>query len=226
LDEQQLYDLQTSYDRVADEYARRIYGELAHKPLDRALLDRFAEQVRDLGPACDIGCGPGHVARYVHDRGVETWGIDISPGMVEIALQLNPGMTFRQGNMLALDIPDATFGGVTAFYSIIHVPRAEVTAALRELRRVLRPGGVLLVAFHVGQQVVHLGEWWGEAVALDFTFFDAGEIAGYLKAAGFAVNEVIERPPYPDVEHQSQRAYIFAHRPASLTAKNPGDAKR
>src|SRR5262245_58801162 len=106
MDNQQSFDLQTSYDRVAEEYARRIAGELAHKPLDRALLERFAEQIRELGPACDIGCGPGHVARYVHDCGVETWGIDLSPGMVEIARRLNPGMTFRQANMLALDLPD------------------------------------------------------------------------------------------------------------------------
>jgi ubiquinone/menaquinone biosynthesis C-methylase UbiE len=209
-------DLQASYDRVAEEYAQRIAGELVHKPLDRALLERFAEQVRELGPACDIGCGPGHVARYVHDRGVETWGIDISPGMIEIARRLNPGLTFRQGTLLALDIPDATFGGITAFYSIIHVPRAEVTAALRELRRVLRPAGVLLMAFHIGQQVVHLEEWWGQTVALDFNFFTPDEMSGYLLAAGFTVDEVVERPPYPDVEHQSQRAYIFARRPGAL----------
>jgi ubiquinone/menaquinone biosynthesis C-methylase UbiE len=212
MDDQQSLNLQTSYDRVAEEYARRIAGELSHKPLDRALLERFAEQIRELGLACDIGCGPGHVARYVHDRGVETWGVDISPSMVEIARRLNPGMTFQQGNMLALDIPDATFGGITAFYSIIHVPRAEVTAALRELRRVLRLGGVLLMAFHIGQQVVHLEEWWGETVALDFNFFTPNEMSGYLQAAGFVVDEVIERAPYPDIEHQSQRAYIFARR--------------
>jgi ubiquinone/menaquinone biosynthesis C-methylase UbiE len=211
LDQQQLHNLQASYDRVADEYARRIYGELADKPLDRALLDRFAEQIRGHGPACDIGCGPGHVARYVHDHGVETWGIDLSPAMVEVARRLNPGMTFRQGNMLALDIPTATFGGITAFYSIIHVPRAEVTTALCELRRVLRPGGVMLLAFHIGQQVVHLDEWWGEKVAVDFAFFDVDEMTSYLQAAGLTVDEVVERPPYPDVEHQSQRAYIFVH---------------
>jgi ubiquinone/menaquinone biosynthesis C-methylase UbiE len=121
-------------------------------------------------------------------------------------------MTFRQGNMLALDIPDQTFSGITAFYSIIHVPRAEVTEALHELRRVLRLGGVLLVAFHIGQQVVHLEEWWGETVALDFNFFTPDEMSDYLKTAGFVVDEVVERPPYPDIEHQSQRAYIFARR--------------
>jgi SAM-dependent methyltransferase len=213
-DDHRPLDLPTSYDRVAEEYARRISGELADKPLDRALLERFAAQVRELGPACDIGCGPGHVGRYVHDRGVETWGIDISPAMVAIARRLNPGMTFRQGNMLALDLPDATFGGITAFYSIIHVPRPEVTLALRELRRVLRPGGILLLAFHIGEQVVHLEEWWGQTVALDFNFFTSDEMSGYLQAAGLTIDELIERPPYPEVEHQSQRAYFFARRPA------------
>ena len=46
---------QTSYDRVADEYVRRIADELQHKPLDRQLLDRFAADVRDVGLACDMG---------------------------------------------------------------------------------------------------------------------------------------------------------------------------
>lgn len=57
---------QSSYDRVADEYVRRIFDELRHKPLDRQLFDRFAAAVRGAGPtprpACDMGCGPGRVA--------------------------------------------------------------------------------------------------------------------------------------------------------------------
>jgi trans-aconitate methyltransferase len=69
-------DCQASYDLVADEYVRRIFDELRHKPLDRQLLDRFAAGVRDAGPACDMGCGPGHVARYLHERGLEVCGID------------------------------------------------------------------------------------------------------------------------------------------------------
>ena len=71
-------DTQTSYDRVADEYVRRIFDELRHKPLDRQLLDRFAASVRDVGPACDLGCGPGHVARYLHEHGVQVCGVDLS----------------------------------------------------------------------------------------------------------------------------------------------------
>jgi hypothetical protein len=84
---------------------------------------------------------------------------------------------------------------------------------LGELLRVLRPGGVLLLAFHIGDDTIHLDEWWGQKVCVDFFFFSSEEVAGYLRAAGFEIEEIIERAPYPDVEHQSRRAYIFARRP-------------
>ena len=209
---QPLDDVEGSYDRVAGEYTLRISGELEHKPLDRQLLDRFAAEVRRIGPACDLGCGPGHVARYLHDRGVQVTGLDLSPAMVEQARRLNPGIAFRQGNMLALDVEDGAWGGIAAFYSIIHVPRAQVAAALAEMNRVLRPGGLLLLAFHVGDETIHLDEWWGQPVTLDFHFFRPDEMAESLRAAGFEVEDPIERGPYPDVEHPSRRCYIFARR--------------
>jgi len=212
MDAQRERDLQAGYSRVAGEYAARIFEELAHKPLDRALLDRFADRVRAVGPACDLGCGPGQVARYLHERGVEVIGVDLSPGMVAQAQWLNPGIAFQTGNMLALDVPDAAWAGIAAFYSIIHIPRDDLPRVLRELHRVLRPGGVLLLAFHIGQEVVHVDEWWGEQVSLDFFFFQPEEIAGHLRAASFVVEELIERAPYPDVEHQSRRAYILARK--------------
>jgi trans-aconitate methyltransferase len=101
-------DTQTSYDRVPDEYVRRISDGLKDKPLDRQLLDRFAKSVRNLGSVCDMGCGPGHVARYLHEHGVKVCGVDISTEMVKRARRLTPGVEFRQGDMMALDIPDDT----------------------------------------------------------------------------------------------------------------------
>ena len=206
-------DIQTSYDRVADEYVRRIFDELRHKPLDRQLLDRFAASVRDVGPACDLGCGPGHVARYLHEHGVQVCGVDLSVELVERAHRLTPGIEFRQGDMMALDIPDGTWAGVAAFYSIIHIPRGDMARALSELRRVLRPGGLLLLSFHIGDDTIHLDDWWGHKVCVDFFFFRSAEIAGYLTSVGFEIEEIIEREPYPDIEHQSRRSYIFARRP-------------
>jgi ubiquinone/menaquinone biosynthesis C-methylase UbiE len=214
MDQQQLDNLQASYDRVAEEYARRIFDELQYKPLDRQLLDRLAASVPEGGIICDVGCGPGHVARYLHERGARVIGIDLSAAMIEQARRLNPGLEFKQGNMLALDIEDETWAGIAMFYSIIHVPREEIVTALHELKRVLQPGGWLLVAFHLGTEVVHLEEWWDLPVSANFVFFLASEMQAYLQAAGFLIEDLIERPPYPDVEHQSHRAYILARKPA------------
>ena len=203
---------QSSYDRVADEYVERIFGELEHKPFDRRLLDRFAANVSDAGPACDVGCGPGHVARYLHARGVQISGIDLSAEMVARARRLTPAIEFQQADMMALPIADASLSGIVAFYSLIHIPRVDMVRALRELRRALQPGGLLLVSFHIGDETVHLDEWWGHAVSVDFFFLRSDEMVGYLTSAGFEIEEVIEREPYPAVEHQSRRSYIFARR--------------
>jgi SAM-dependent methyltransferase len=132
--------------------------------------------------------------------------------MVVRARRLNPGIDFEQGDLLALDVEDGAWAGIAAFYSIIHIPRDDVVRALRELRRVLRPGGLLLLTFHIGDEIKHLEEWWGHKVCVDFLFFRSDEMADYLKSAGFETEEIIERDPYPDVEHQSRRGYIFARR--------------
>jgi SAM-dependent methyltransferase len=210
---EKISNVQTSYDRVAAEYVQRVFEELEHKPLDRQLLDRFATRVQGAGAACDMGCGPGQVARYLYDRGVKVCGVDLSPVMVGYARKLNPGIEFRQGDMLSLDIEDGTWAGVAAFYSMIHIPRSKVVEALGEIKRVLRPGGLLLLAFHIGDDVLHLDEWWGQKVSVDFLFFRPEEMRSFLDSAGFTVEEIVEREPYPEVEHQSRRAYLFAKKP-------------
>ena len=143
-------DTQTSYDRAATEYAERYKDEMDDKPFDRDCLNRLAREVGSLGPICDMGCGPGQIARYLHRQGVGTLGVDLSPRMVAEAQRLNPEIHFHQGDMLALPDADDSFGGIAAFYCIIHIPRAQVVDALREMKRVLKPGGVLLITFHIG----------------------------------------------------------------------------
>jgi SAM-dependent methyltransferase len=207
-------DVQNSYDRVAEDYAEHFRDELYKKTFDRKMLDWLAEKVGGLGVICDMGCGPGQVARYLSEQGAKVCGIDLSPGMVEHARRLNPGITFQQGDMLALaDIADNSYGGMAAFYSVIHIPRPALKQALAELKRVLRPEGVLLLAFHIGQEIIHRDEWWDKEESLDFIFFETKEMKDHLKAAGFKLQEVIEREPYPEVEYPSRRAYIFAQKP-------------
>jgi len=183
-------DTRVSYDTIAAEYAKRIYPELKNKPFDRQLLDRFADEVRMSGPVCDIGCGPAHIARYLFDRGVNVFGLDLSAGMLNEAKRLNPNIDFIQGSMLALGLGSDTLGGIAAFYSIIHVGREHVVASLSEMRRVLKRNGSLLLAFHLGEDVIHMTDFHDHPVDFEATLFRIEEMTGYAKAAGLDLQKV------------------------------------
>ena len=216
--QEKISDVQSGYDLVADEYARRISDELRHKALDCRLLDRFAESVRNSGIACDLGCGPGHIARYLHGRGIQVCGMDLSRGMVERARRLNPGIEFNQGDMRTLPVRDNTWAGIAAFYAIVHLPLPDLDRSLREMMRVLAPGGRLLLSFHIGEDTAQIESLWESGAALEFHFFRVSTVRGSIERAGFEIEEIIERDPYaPEVEYQSRRAYIFAQKPATKT---------
>jgi SAM-dependent methyltransferase len=204
--------VERTYDAIAEPYAEHLAGELADKPLDRTLLDAFASRVRGRGPVVDLGTGPGHVARYLHDRGVDVTGIDLSSAMLAEARRLHPGLAFRRGDMLALDVADGALAGAASFYAIVHLAPEALPAAFRELVRVLAPGGAALIAFHVGDEEVRPGEMWGIPVTLDWRFFPTAVVVGALTAAGLQAAEVHEREPYAGVEHPSRRAYVLAVR--------------
>lgn len=209
-------DNQTSYDRVAVEYGERFKDEMDDKPFDRDCLDRLAREVGDLGPICDLGCGPGQIARYLHRQGVETLGVDLSANMIAEAQRLNPEIRFHEGNMLSLPDPDNSWGGIAAFYCIIHIPREQIVEALLEMKRVLWPGGILLVTFHIGTEVKHLDEWWEKPVNLDFAFYLPAEMEVWLNEAGYELEETLIREPNPQVEVATQRAYLFAKKPTTI----------
>jgi ubiquinone/menaquinone biosynthesis C-methylase UbiE len=140
------------------------------------------------------------------------FGLDLSSGMVAEARRLSRELEFRQGDMLALDLPPDGLAGIVAFYAIVNLPVQQLATAFDEMLRVLEPGGLLLLAFHVGDEIVRPDELWGVPVAMDFYLHSPAMICESLGAAGFAVEEVIEREPYPDVEYPSRRAYIFARK--------------
>lgn len=209
-------DIQQGYDKVAAEYAARFLNEQDTKPMDQQMLRRFADEVRGKGLVCDLGCGPGQVGAWLFDHcGLEqVMGIDLSPRFVEEAQKLHPQMAFQQGDMLNLDVPDNAWAGATAFYCLIHIPHDQIVDALKEIKRALKPGGVLLLTFHIGSETVHINDWFDQQVNMDFVFFEPVEMEGYLKAAGYERIQTTVREPYePNIEHQSRRAYIFARKP-------------
>jgi SAM-dependent methyltransferase len=213
--EQPKMDTQSSYDAVASDYRQKFLHELEHKPFDRARLDEFAAQLKDKR-VWDIGCGPGQVTRYLHEQGVQATGVDLSPEMIAQAKQAHadrPDLEFLVRDMRDLQIADGALAGIVSFYAIIHIPREDVIAVLKEWGRALQAGGRVLMSFHKGQEIRHLDDWWEKPVNLDFLFFERAEMEGYLQAAGFKIEHVWERGPIPDVEAQTQRVYILAVKP-------------
>jgi SAM-dependent methyltransferase len=203
-------DVRDSYDSAAEAYVAHLAAELTQKPLDRHLLNRFAEATRGRGLVADVGCGPGHVAKYLHDRGVTVVGIDVSPAMIRCAAGLHPGLEFRLGDMRALGLRAASLVGLVAFYSIVHLESAELDGVMRQLRRVLTLDGLALVSFHIGAHVVHVDDLFGAPVNLDFRFHAPSTVIEALHAAQFAVIEHVEREPYEGAEYPSRRCYLLA----------------
>lgn len=95
-----------AYERVAIEYAEIVRGEFDGLPLDRAVLAAFAEYVRTDGPGlvAELGCGPGRVTAHLRDLGMEVFGVDLSPAMIEIARREHPGL---KRSRIRRDRPDA-----------------------------------------------------------------------------------------------------------------------
>src|SRR5215469_13092127 len=122
-------DTGVSYDRIAEHYATEYFDELSRKPFDCELLTRFAQSLRAHARVCDIGCGPGHIARYLANRGLNVTGVDLSPAMVATAQRLSPELLFVRGDMLKLPFDDQWFAGIAAFYSLIHIERTSLPRA-------------------------------------------------------------------------------------------------
>ncbi|MFL6126278.1 class I SAM-dependent DNA methyltransferase [Actinophytocola sp.] len=181
-----LSDTRTSYDTVATSYADLVRTALARDAYLRAALTLFADLV-DGGPVADIGCGPGHVTAHLRGLGVDAFGVDLSPAMVEVARRDHPGLRFEVGSMTTLDLPDASLAGLLAWWSLIHVPNEEVPTVFGHFRRVLRPGGPVLLGFHVGDESRLKTEGYGHPMKVHVHRRQPGQVAAWLRAAGFTV---------------------------------------
>jgi ubiquinone/menaquinone biosynthesis C-methylase UbiE len=207
--------VRATYDAVASAYDEELGDELDHKPLDRALLTSFVELAAN-GTIADVGCGPGHVTRFLAARHKPVIGIDLSPRMITIAKRHAPTLAFAVGSMTELPVPDNAWTGAIAFYSIIHFNCDERALACRELARTIRSGGWLLVAFHVDSaefaagDMNHITTWFGESVDIDGHFLDPDVVARDVEAAGFTIMSTLIRQPWPDAEYPSRRCYLLA----------------
>ncbi|MEQ3553915.1 class I SAM-dependent methyltransferase [Pseudonocardia nematodicida] len=223
-----LTNTRNGYDAIAESSAEMFRSEFDGAPLDRAMLAGFAETVRRDHPdprAVDVGSGHGVVTSFLAAQGLAVSGIDLSAGMVEYASRTYPDLDFAVGEMGRLPVPDAGVAAVVAWYSLIHVPAAERPAVVAEFRRVLRPGGYLLLAFQVGTDTRHLDEAFGRDIALDFHRLDPDDVASLLEVCGFEVFARLVRLPEPgSATAPVPQAFLIGRTPVPAPSTEPPPA--
>ncbi|GAB2464325.1 class I SAM-dependent DNA methyltransferase [Streptomyces incanus] len=204
------------YDAVAEDYADRFRDVFAAQSLELALLAGFAGLVKASGAGgevADLGCGPGWVTAHLASCGLDAFGLDLSESMLGIARRENPGLRFEQGSMLEPGIPDGTLAGIVSWYSSIHTPQDELPALFAGFRRLLAPGGHLLLAFQAGEEALHLEHPFGHPVALDFQRRRPDRMAEALEAAGFALVLRSERAADDEQGESTPQAFLIARTP-------------
>jgi len=194
----------------------QLVSYLSHRPLpkDQEILYRFFQEIGDRRPVWDFGCGPGQTAKYLKNLGIEISGLDLSEKILEQARTNHPEIHFRKGNILELEFKNDSIAGAVAFYAIVHFTEEQLGVACREVFHVLQPGGIFLLTYHIGEETIHVEEFLGKTIDIDFMFFNTDFIYSCLKKIGFKKIEIIEREPYPGVEYESRRAYVFAKKPS------------
>ena len=201
--------MRSAYDEVAETYARRHPGTGAESRVELAMLEDFAERVSG-GTVLDAGCGTARISRFLAERGCRAVGVDVSPGMLQVARRDHPEVPVCRGSLRSLPIADACVDGVLLWYSAIHTEPESRPLLLREVARVLRPGGHVLLGFQHGEGVVDVSERYremGHEVRLLRYRFTADELATELAAVGLREIARLVRAAEPD-ERDDQAALL------------------
>ncbi len=207
------------YDAIAEDYSAHFRSVGAGGPLERAVMAAYAEFVRGRdsgggsGQVADLGCGPGRVTAYLNSLGLSVFGLDLSESMLAVARRENPGLRFEQGSMLELDLADGTLAGVVSWYSTIHTPADRLPALFAEFRRVLAPGGLLLLGFQAGDVHKHHDQPFGRPVSMTFQRRRPDRIAQLLAEAGFTLMSQTVRVADEAAGESADHAYLMARRP-------------
>jgi SAM-dependent methyltransferase len=174
---------QAAYDAIAGRYAaRHVNRNLSFADL----MDTFAARLPARARLADLGCGPGHDGAYFAAAGHHVVGLDRSPGMLALAGLALDGQV-AQADLRRLPLADESLHGVWCCASLLHVPQDQTMLVLRELRRVLRPGGTLALVTALGDGHALEPVPYAPDIRRWYFYRQADTLTGQLAQAGLSV---------------------------------------
>jgi len=206
-------ELRAAHDVLAAFYVEHLAGMLERMPVERAVLDLFAELTLAAGLGAevgDVGCGTGRLAPYLASKGLTPRGVDLSAEMVRVARRDHPGFSFEVADLRALPFPDGSLAGVVCWYSLLFLAPEDRAVAFGELARVVRPGGYFVTAYKTGDGTHRRA---GRAVGVEFDAYwlSPAEMRQRVEDAGFHTVFWAGRPPEEEGETTPQ-GYLVARR--------------
>ncbi|MGH9174603.1 MAG: class I SAM-dependent methyltransferase [Vicinamibacterales bacterium] len=172
------------YDAIAATYlrVRREDGE------DLRLLDELAARLPDGALVLDAGCGAGIPVARALSRRFRVIGVDLSIAQLRLARGLVPDAAFVQADMAVLPFADGAVDAICSYYAIIHIPREEHQSLLASWRRLLRPGGLLLVSMGASDNPDGTeADWLGGGATMYWSHYGRATNLRLIASAGFDI---------------------------------------
>ncbi len=201
--------VETGYDRIAERY---LASKDAEDPTTLAALDELARELSPGAAVLDLGCGAGVPATRRLAQRFAVTGVDLSTRQLELARQHVPAANFLKADMTDLSFAPEAFAAVVAFHSIIHLPRAEHPALLGKIRRWLKPGGVFLATWALGEWEGEENDWEGWGAPMRWSHHDGETSLELLRGAGFALERAEARTTRGTRGDESW-LWVFARKP-------------
>ena len=183
-----------TYDKISQLYANEF-----DKPSDH--IDDFLKLIPIGGGILDAGCGPGVDSDYMQSKGYEVVGVDVSDKMIDLARKKNSKGHFEKADIRELSFKPETFNGILASFSVIHIPKKDLSKTLCDFYKILKYSGIIYLGIQEGKSQEIIID---EPLKLDEKIFlniiSAEELRQSLKDAGFEILNEFNRSPKSEEE--------------------------